>query len=518
MSAEPQSGGRVEPLQVAVRLSDPHAPGNGALRLLDHLASDPRYDLCAVWAVAQLPAEGAGVRAALERRIVPMPPVYAPQFATLVPKVAAIPDRIPDCDVLIDFGWPDSGWLDSGGPDSGGPDIGGAEGVRHGIWRLSACCPDAGVGEAMSGAPATAVDLWRDGRGRDTIARAVYDTKFLARRNTEYIREKSVQLIVQALARLHRDGALTPVAAAEASGPVSGSLAGYGLRTLAKVADRVRDRAAARFGGSPGGFGLRIGRGDITDFDPAAGHDLPMPPGHFWADPFLIEEAGQVFCLFEDYDYATGLGQIGAGVLTDSGMEYLGPAHVAPHHLSFPFVFRHGDAIYMMPETHQAGRLEIWRATGFPLHWTLYATAFEHTGGPADAVLFRQGGDWWLFTGLCRDSFGDFCGELHLFRVSGPDLAWVRPHPINPIVIGADTARGGGRVHVAGDRLLRVSQDNSGGIYGWGLNILEIDRLTADDYAEHRTRHVTPGFAPGLIGCHHFDCAGGRWVMDVRRP
>ncbi len=494
-------------LSVVVLLTDATTPSNGELRLLDHLAADPRYTVAGLWHAPPTTAPlglTERLRGWFEARAVPVPGPFQPRH--WAPQQAApLGDDLSDCDVILDFTWNDA--VDAI-----------AHRAQHGLWRLSAFQPQAGVTEATAGRPATQVCLTRcDANGvSETLSEAMYDTKFLARRNTEYIREKSVQLIVHKLACLYQSGSVVPIEA-QLRAPRGGTLFGYGWRAARNVAGRVSDKLRTRLGRKPGGFYLRIGHGDVMSFDPAKGQTLPVPKGHFWADPFLIEHGDDVFCLYEDFDYKTGLGQIGAGRFTQDGMDDLGLVFTAPHHLSFPYLFEHESEIFMIPETHQAKRLEVWRATDFPSKWTLHATAFENAG-LADTVLFEQDGTWWLLTGLCKDSFGDFCGELHLFRTSGPDLTWIEPHPLNPVVIGADTARGGGRVHKVDGRLIRTSQDNSGGGYGWGLNIMEIQSLSPTDYSEIRVRHITPDFVPGLVGCHHFDSAGGRWVIDVRKP
>jgi hypothetical protein len=46
---------------------------------------------------------------------------------------------------------------------------------------------------------------------------------------------------------------------------------------------------------------------------------------------------------------------------------------------------------------------------------------------------------------------------------------------------------------------------------------MEITRLDLEHYEERRVRHITPGFAPGVIGCHHFDAVDGWVVIDVRQ-
>ncbi|MEX0285131.1 MAG: hypothetical protein AB3N23_11020 [Paracoccaceae bacterium] len=495
------SGGN--PVRVGVVLGQGDME-SGPLRLLDHLTADARYEIAGLWQADHVPPAHPRLLA-IESRLVPLPQVYKPQHWKPEP-ATALPSTPVICDLIVDF-------------SHNALVLPLAQSAEFGLLRLSAYDEDSGVEAALAGDPATRVkmDHWDSSGQKTTLANAVYDTKFAAFRNVGYVREKSVQLIIHLLAQLHRDRALPVPEMLPVDEQKNVNFFGYGLRTAQELGSRIKEKVIVKSGGTPGGFGLRIGTGDVANFDPASGIDLPMPKRHFWADPFLLEHEGKVYCLFEDYDYERHLGHIGAGILTDDGMDYLGRAHVVPHHLSFPYIFKHGGDIWMMPETHQAKRLELWRATKFPLEWELHSTAFEGRG-LADSVLFEHADDWWLLTGYCTDGFGDFCGELHLFRTSGLDMAWMEPHPLNPVVVGADTARLGGRIHKVGDRLLRVSQDNSGGIYGWGLNVMEIERLTRDDYVERRIRHITPDFAPGLVGCHHFDCAGGRWIMDVRRP
>ena len=109
------------------------------------------------------------------------------------------------------------------------------------------------------------------------MSEAMYDTRFLVRRNTEYIREKSVQLRLHKLACLHQSGSVAPIDA-QLKAPNGGSLLGYGWRAACNGADLVSDKLRARLGGKLGDFYLRIGHGDVMSFDPAKGanHDLAL--------------------------------------------------------------------------------------------------------------------------------------------------------------------------------------------------------------------------------------------------
>lgn len=477
-----------------------------AVRLLAGLQEDPAFVVRVFAAPAPtrepLSAMVVPVLAA-ERRLVPPPHRTALPVLTAVTVEPAAAVGGVALDVIVDLG-------------GGQVDAQLAAKTPCGLWRIEA----APLRANMTGATFTAATLVRHGRdtaGGRVISRAIYDTKPLATHNAAYVSEKSAQMILHALKACALEGALPDLGPVERAAPGGqpGAL-NYLMRTARKAVQRLRLRLAARRGLFPNGFSLRLGRGTALDFDPAASRPVPMPPVALWADPFLIAREGAVHCFFEDVDPALGRGHISVGRVTEGGLAEVQVALRQPHHMSYPFVFHHEGLLLMMPEVHAAGRLEIWRCTDFPAGWVLHATALEGTP-VADSVLFERDGEWWLFTHVSRDSFGDFCSDLHVYRVDGPQLTGLVPHRLNPVVTDASTARGGGRILRAGGQILRFSQDNSGGIYGSALNVMEIVRLDLDHYEERRLRHITPDFAPGLGGCHHFDALDGWFVIDVRQ-
>ena len=419
-----------------------------------------------------------------------------------------LPARAADmaaCDVIVDF-------------RSSQAPTGLCVHARFGVWTLS-CRDHAQIFAALArGASALECRLYsQTGDGpRRSIAIATVQGKHALSPTLTFAAEKSVQLALRELKRLTLLQALPPgvTDATEQTRPHLADFARYGTGIvrlgLVRAAERLRP---SRGHGSP--FGLRTGKGSLTDIDPAAGTDVQRPDETFCADPFLLERDGAVYCFYEEFHYASGLGKIAVALLTDAGAERLGDALIADHHLSFPFVFAHEGEIFMMPETIQARRIEIWRCTDFPLGWVLHTTAFEGQQ-LADPVLFHRGEEWWLFANTSHDSFGDFSSELHLYRVDGPELKQIAPHPLNPVVVGSDVARGGGRVFEQEGRIYRYSQDNSGNIYGHGLNLMEITELSETDYAERRVAHFTPDGIRGAVGCHHANAAAGRFVVDVR--
>lgn len=503
-------------IRIAAIVDDPADIDIGPSRVIDAICEDERFAFSAIIkSRAGAPAGSAIYRfaTAIDGRLFARARnVETPNFdnqrdALTVSDIDALVAGDQSFDILLDF-------------SAAGAPAALAASARFGLWRLTSYQPFAGFFETRS--PVAEVDLFRMADGHNQpqrLASANYTVKFSAARNGAFLREKSVQLLIRELKRLAEDGAPAdegPLALAPVREPRIGDLAAYGVHLARNLGGRIVEQAAIRARFRPGMFVLRHGIGGPLDFNPADGTSIAPTGNTYWADPFLFEHAGDAYVFFEDYDYASDHGHIGVGKITESGFTPIGPAIHTDYHLSFPYVFRHGREIYMMPETSQSRRLEIWRCVAFPDQWELHATALEGTA-TADSAIFQRDGAWWLLTNITNDSYGDHCTELHLYRASDFTLRDLEPHKLNPVVIDARTARGGGRVIEENGVLYRVSQDNAFGTYGYGVNIMEITRLDMRGYSERLARRIAPDFENGLIGCHHADFANGRYIIDLRR-
>ncbi len=498
------------PLRIAAIVPPEGRWDPGQLRLLEALCEDPRFDLVRL-EYSETDANPFGRiidgYLAIEARFgVPCAEVLTPNFDQVRPEVGPIANgALQGIDVILDLA------------EACGTDIDTlADMATHGLWRVSTTSQIAGLEASFSGASMSQISLTSRNKGAwyRRVA-ANYDVKFLATRNRAYLRDKAVHLVLHALANL--DAPLCPQEVdPRPAVPKPLAFIAYGGRVVTEVLRRLRDKLRARFGGRPGRFELRVCDGSPLNFDLASGHQLDAPKGHFWADPFSHTSGAETHVFYEDFDYVRGLGHLAVARLDGADLHVLGDTHCPAHHLSYPHVFDYEGAVYMLMESGQIARQELWRATDYPLKWALEKTLLEDVRC-ADTTLFQYDGAWWLFTNICRDSFSDFCGELYAFRVDSPALNRLEPHQLNPIVVGADRARGAGRVFQQDGKLYRPSQDNTHSTYGYGLNIMEIEDLTLDTYAERRVRHITPSDAPGIIGCHHIDRIDkDRVIVDVR--
>ena len=495
-----------DPIRVSVILSGGQLRWRSVRFLLDGLVGPlAKGEVLVHRGATHRRARGLAGMLALERALLRKGLARDALNASALPEAAG---QIAPCDVIVDLR-----------PGPAPADL--CARARFGVWQFS-CHDDRSIAAAMArGASAVTCEIYRqtaDDPVRRVMCQTLVQGKHAIAPTQAFASEKTVQLALHMLRRLAMSRVLPPATGIAAFGdaPAVRDLARYGLRMFRQAVSRLGRRLLPGKGRAAP-FGLRTGKGDLPDLDPGPGTDLPQPEDVFRADPFLFENDGEVFCFFEEFPFETGRGKIAVARLHEGGAEPLGDALVTDYHLSFPFVFRHEGEIFLMPETLQADRLEIWRCTEFPLKWERHATAFEGQG-MADPVLFQSGDAWWLFANTSHDSFGDFSSELSLFRVDGPDLGKIVPHPLNPVVVGSDVARGGGRVFERDGRLYRFSQDNSGDIYGYGLNLMNITELSESGYEERRIAHFTPDRIPGALGCHHADAVAGWFVVDVRWP
>ncbi len=459
------------------------------------LSFAPQADMRIGAALSSASDQIAGLVQRAEAQFVGQPGLAAEPVATRPLEAARI-----EADLILDL-------------RPGPPDPALAVMARYGLWS-PAPFDTAAVLRGEPSAPVRLIGLTADGV-RGLVAEACVQTKWLPAHTEAFALEKTVQLFRREWMRLNRTGRPPTLAPMPAGRPPATRLS-HVLRHGAALGRELIGRRLRALGYRPrhGVFALRLGHGAPGPVDIAA-RDIPMPHKGLRADPFLFEHDGELYCFYEDFPEGTTEARIAVARVDADGMRDLGTVLDTGYHLSFPHVFAYGGAVYMMPETLFKNRVEIWRATDFPMKWELHATALEGRQF-ADPVVFEHQGQWWFMASPCHDSFGDFSSELWLFRTDGPFLSKLEPHPLNPIVVGSDVARGGGRVLAHEGRLYRMAQDNSGPVYGYGLKMMEITTLTGDDYAEHCVYHLRGPDIPGAIGCHHIDFAGGRFVADVR--
>jgi hypothetical protein len=234
------------------------------------------------------------------------------------------------------------------------------------------------------------------------------------------------------------------------------------------------------------------------------------PRGQNYADPFLFEHTGKTYIFFEEFaDH--GPGTICCAELHGDGT--LGDIQrvlTRNYHLSYPFVFEwHGD-IYLLPETWDNKTVEVYGAVDFPQRWELAGVLLRNVTA-VDPTIWQHNGKLWLFVAGIG-GLGTELSELSLFFSDSLFGEW-HPHPKNPVVRDARSARPAGGLFFQRDLLIRPAQDCSGR-YGHAISFNKVEVLSETDYSEVTLSTILPDWMPRVCATHTFNQQGGFRVLD----
>jgi hypothetical protein len=241
---------------------------------------------------------------------------------------------------------------------------------------------------------------------------------------------------------------------------------------------------------------------------------LPAPTGHYFADPFPIRVDGNDYVFFEDYSYRDERGRIGYVELDAEGRP--GAPRTAlqrDYHLSYPFVFHLDGSVFMVPETLEARRVELYRAVRFPEEWCLERVLIEDVAA-VDATLLWHAGKVWLFASVEAERGAGY-DQLHVFHADTLASAWT-PHRANPVKTDVRSSRPAGSFFRRNDRLIRPSQDGSGG-YGGAIRFCEVLQLSETEFEEKEVGCLRAAPRSGLRGVHTINASEGVAVVDWKR-
>lgn len=198
------------------------------------------------------------------------------------------------------------------------------------------------------------------------------------------------------------------------------------------------------------------------------------------ADPFLFVDNGLVYLFYEELKYK------GKGVIRMTSSKDLkkwsAPITVLeePFHLSFPFVFKHNDEFYMLPETGRNKVVQLYKGSSDLKQWTRDSVLLE--GGEdsfVDSSIIKKDRLYYLFT--TRKSNGVYIQEIYFSSsLKGPYTS----HPSSPISSDKKYARNSGAIFSFNGELYRPTQCCLGG-YGENVSIMKIDQLSSAEYCEH---------------------------------
>lgn len=228
------------------------------------------------------------------------------------------------------------------------------------------------------------------------------------------------------------------------------------------------------------------------------------PPIRFMADPFVVEQNGVYYILYEELNFKLNAPGADIAALRSTNLvdwEYLGIVLREPFHLSYPFVFKQDEKWYMIPESIAVNEVRLYESSDFPYKWKFSKTLLNKD--LADSTIIIQDDIIYL---LGMDSTDE---SLRLYYTENLYGEWIE-HPCSPVRTGHNNEiRPGGRPVELDGRLIYFIQDNTYG-YGTGVVAYEILSLTQDDFRDVRleTNPVLFRFDEdwAASGMHHISC------------
>ena len=233
----------------------------------------------------------------------------------------------------------------------------------------------------------------------------------------------------------------------------------------------------------------------------------------FIADPAGVVENDGYGVFVEDLEQRQYRGKLTYyRYTTASGFEGPSDALIDPHHLSYPYIIKHENRIYCVPESSAAGEVALWEIREYPGGWQKVATLLADV--PAlDCTVFEHEGRWWML-GVTRVASGAYSLEAwYASDLFGP---W-QPHARNPLSTDIRTSRPGGKPFLHDGQLIRPAQDCSR-TYGGALALMRVVRLSPTEFEEALIRVVEPNpGAPYSDGFHTAYPLGDRTLVDGKR-
>tara|TARA_Y100001958_G_C21218293_1_gene543654 strand:- start:100 stop:414 length:315 start_codon:yes stop_codon:yes gene_type:complete len=91
------------------------------------------------------------------------------------------------------------------------------------------------------------------------------------------------------------------------------------------------------------------------------------------------------------------------------------------------------------------------------------------------------------------------------------------PHKFNPVIIDSRYARSAGNIYYnKNSQIIRPSQINTHNIYGKGLNLRIIKKLSLDEFFEKDHYSFNSDYIKNISAIHHITQKNNRYVIDAR--
>ncbi len=226
-----------------------------------------------------------------------------------------------------------------------------------------------------------------------------------------------------------------------------------------------------------------VGVASLHGFD-----DFVFPFDHnYWiADPFLFKHKQVLYLFVEYFDKSLGRGCIGFSYYSNGKWSKFDKCLVENFHLSFPRLVEENSDIFLSVESSSELGIRLYKSVNFPIDWTL-VEIIDSSRRLKDPLILKDDGKFFMLASTIQvNGYGDLLLYEGGESVSG---SWHLAKN-NPVKRRMNGIRNAGLI-LDGFKLIRVSQRKVFGIYGFDVNLYEINQpISGFNYREKRIRNT----------------------------
>lgn len=230
----------------------------------------------------------------------------------------------------------------------------------------------------------------------------------------------------------------------------------------------------------------------------------------WFADPFILEVTETtIICLVEELSYSTMKGRI-ARLEIDRQSYKLKNIKILldlPTHLSFPFIYRKGEDVFVLPENSASGSSTIYKYDKIDEELIPLQIIAERP--LTDATIFNDGVHSYLLSTELPTPNGQ---QLNIFGFTDEKFM-AGQEPIQSVYFNNRCARNAGEIFKCGGKLYRPAQDCNGR-YGKGIIIQEL-QIGPKGFLLHDVRSYYTDSWLYNMGYHTLNHYNGVTVIDA---
>lgn len=198
------------------------------------------------------------------------------------------------------------------------------------------------------------------------------------------------------------------------------------------------------------------------------------------ADPFAFPYGGKklVFCEAVKEDK----GIIALFELTENGLSFDSEVLEEPTHLSFPQILEFNEKFFMLPETSESNRIDLYSTESFPKNWTYSRTLVKNVDA-VDSLVIQVEGEFWILTCLNLGIIKNNHMMQWLFRIDPMVDFKTESMKLNPTQMEGTKVRNGGLLNFGGSTI-RVAQTPAFGKYGKNITFNAVRHIGESGYFE----------------------------------